>query len=161
MERRRKKVRLSWLELEPRWLLNRSHLVAATLIELCNGNIFRLQVLAKNLERGRFTWTIQPGDSQGDKVTEGRCSNGHWRRFFEAAGEIFPFFKSSNFPENVPGVRTFFRNLGPAHHCPCCRRGLCSPRCRLLQHGRLIGVLTLDKIKVKRTLRWLRMIRGH
>ena len=108
MERRRKKVRLSWLELEPRWLLNRSHLVAATLIELCNGNIFSLQVLTKNLERGRFTWTIQPGEvKECHKVTEGRCSNGDWRRFFEAAGEIFPFLKSSNFPENVPGVQIF------------------------------------------------------
>ena len=108
MERRRKKVRLSWLELEPRWLLNRSLLVAATLIELCNGNIFSLQVLTKNLERGRFTWTIQPGEvKECHKVTEGRCSNGDWRRFFEAAGEIFPFLKSSNFPENVPGVQFF------------------------------------------------------
>ena len=151
------------MELEPRWLLNRSLLVAATLIELCNGNIFSLQVLTKNLERGRFTWTIQPGEvKECHKVTEGRCSNGDWRRFFEAAGEIFPFLKSSNFPETVPGVQIFFfRNLGPAHHCPCCCRGLCSPRCRLLQRGRLIEVLSLDKIKVKRTLRWFRMIRGN
>ena len=63
------------------------------------------------------------------------------------------FAKSSNFPENVPGVQTFFRNLGPAHHCPICCRGLCSPCCHLLQHGRLIGVLSLlKKSKILKTI---------
>ena len=77
---------------------------------MCNGNIFCNQVLTKNLERGSSTGTIQPGkvkDKECMEVLEGRCSNGDWRRFFEAAGEIFPFLKSSNFPENVPGVQFF------------------------------------------------------
>ena len=75
--------------LEPGWLLNRSHLVAATLIEGCNGNIFCNQVLTKNLERGSFTGTIQPGKVKKClEVSEGRCSNGDWRRFFETAGKI-------------------------------------------------------------------------
>ena len=35
------------------------------------------------------------------------------------------------------------RNLGPANHCRSCRRGLRSPCCRLLQHGRLNCMLEL------------------
>ena len=36
-----------------------------------------------------------------------------------------------------------FRNLGPAHHRLCCRRGLRGPRRCLLQHGRLNLILSL------------------
>ena len=134
--------------LEPGWLLNRSHLVAATLIERCNGNIFCNQVLTKNLERGSSTGTIQPGKVKKClEVSEGRCSNGDWRRFFETAGKIL--LKVPISLKMCLESKLFFRNLGPAHHCPICCRGLCSPCCHLLQHGRLIGVLSLDKIKVK------------
>ena len=114
---------------------------------ICLYGIFLSQALTKKQERGSSTT-----GAQVDKVTEeslevfgGTCSRGAWRQFFEATGGNFrvSWFKAELSTPKMCLQPKSFRNLGPAHHCLCCCRGLRNPRRCLLQHGRLILILSL------------------
>ena len=122
---------------------------------MCNVNL-SCQVFPKDQERGNSTATTQ---SDTVKVKEhpldmsgGSCSKGTWRRFFVATGKIIYiqiiWIKCKTF-EAALFQLDLFRNLGPANYCPCRSGGLCSPRCRLLQHGRITMKQTVDGTQVK------------